>query len=70
MLELRDSRWDFQAEVEDFLLTLETDIRGPSHHTREVALWLNVLPNAVVLGALLEKRVLWWLECVFGKGSR
>lgn len=30
--ELRDGGWDFEAEVEDFLLTLETDVFGPLYH--------------------------------------
>jgi hypothetical protein len=58
VLELGNRRWDLQAEVEDLLLALETDVCGPSHHAREVALGLDVLTDTVVLGALLDERVL------------
>jgi hypothetical protein len=62
VLELGNRRWDLQAEVEDLLLALETDVCGPSHHAREVALGLDVLTDTVVLGALLDERVLALLE--------
>jgi hypothetical protein len=58
VLELSDGRRDLQPEVEDLLLALETDVRGPSHHARQVALGLDVLANTEVLGALLEEGVL------------
>ena len=58
MLELRNSWRDFQAEVQNLLLALETDVCGPSYHARKVALRLNVLSDTVVLGALLEERIL------------
>jgi hypothetical protein len=58
VLELGNRRWDLQTEVEDLLLALKTDVCGPSHHAREVALGLDVLTDTVVLGALLNERVL------------
>lgn len=58
VLELSDRRRDLQPEVEDLLLALETDVRGPSHHARKVALGLNVLADTEVPGALLKKGVL------------
>lgn len=58
VLELSDRGGNLEAEVQNFLLALETDILGPLHHARQVAPGLNVLANAEVAGALLEKRVL------------
>jgi hypothetical protein len=58
VLELGNRRWDLQTEVEDLLLALETDVCRPSDHATEVALGLNVLADAIVLGALLDERVL------------
>ena len=58
VLELSNRRGDLQTKVEDLLLALKTDVRGPSHHAREVALGLDVLADTVVLGALLDERVL------------
>jgi hypothetical protein len=58
VLELGNRRWDLQTEVEDLLLALETDVCGPSDHTAKVALGLDVLADAIVLGALLDERVL------------
>jgi len=62
VLELRNRRWDLQAHVEDLLLALEADVCGPSHHATEVALGLDVLADAEVLGALLDERILALLE--------
>ena len=58
MLELSDRRGNLQTKVEDLLLALKTDVRGPSHHAREVALGLDVLADAIVAGTLLDERVL------------
>jgi len=58
ILELSDGRWNLQAEVEDLLLALKTDILWPSHHAREVTPWLNILADTEVAGALLDERVL------------
>jgi len=58
LLELSDGRGNLQAHVEDFPLALEPDICGPSHHTREVALGLDVLADAEVPRALLDEWVL------------
>jgi hypothetical protein len=62
VLELGNRRWDLQTEIEDLLLALETDVCGPSDHAAEVALGLDVLTDAIVLGALLDERVLPLLE--------
>jgi hypothetical protein len=58
VLELGNRRWDLQTHVEDLLLALETDVCGPSDHAAEVALGLDILTDAIVLGALLDERVL------------
>ena len=58
VLELGNRRWDLQAEVEDLLLALKTDVLWPSNHAGQVALWLDSLTNAMVAGALLDERVL------------
>ena len=58
LLELGDRRGDLQSELKDLLLALETDILGPLHHARQVALGLDVLADTVVPGALLKERVL------------
>jgi hypothetical protein len=62
VLELGNRRGDLQTEVEDLLLALEADVCGPSDHATEVALGLDVLTDAIVLGALLDERVLAMLE--------
>ncbi len=56
--ELRDRRGDFETEVEDLLLALQTDVFGPLYHAREVAAWLDVLANAKVARTFFNKRVL------------
>lgn len=58
VLELRDGWRDFEAEVHDLLLALETDIFGPLHHAREVTLGLDVLADTEVARALLDEWVL------------
>lgn len=58
VLELGDRRGDLEAEVEDLLLALETDVLGPLHHARQVAAGLDVLADAVVARPLLDERVL------------
>lgn len=58
LLELGDRRGDLQAEVEDLLLALETDVLGPLDHAREVALGLDVLADTEVARTLLKERVL------------
>jgi hypothetical protein len=62
VLELSDRRRDLQAHVEDLPLALEADVGRPSNHTREIALGLDVLADAIIPGALLEERVLCVLE--------
>src|ERR1700733_12840276 len=58
VLELGNRRGDFEAEVEDLLLALKTDILGPPHHAGEVALGLDVLADAIVARTLLNEGVL------------
>lgn len=58
VLELGDRRRDLQPHVEDLLLALESDILGPLHHARKVALWLDVLADTEVAGPLLDEGVL------------
>jgi len=58
VLELGNRRRDLQAHVENLLLALKADVCGPSDHARNVALGLNVLADAIVAGALFDKRVL------------
>lgn len=64
-LELRDGRRNLQAHVQDLLLALQTDILGPLDETAEVALGLDVLADAEVAGAALDKRVLQWVISIF-----
>lgn len=56
--ELSDRRRNLQTHVKDLLLALKTDILGPLHETREVALGLNILTDTEVTGTLLDEWVL------------
>lgn len=58
VLELGNCGRDLQAQTEDLLLALETNVLGPLHHARQVAARLDVLANAEVERALLDERVL------------
>lgn len=58
VLELGDRRGDLQPHVEDLLLALKTDILGPLHHARKVALGLDVGADTEVARTLLDERVL------------
>jgi hypothetical protein len=58
VLELSNGGGNLEAEVQDLLLALKTDILGPLNEAAEVALGLDVLTNAEVAGALLGERVL------------
>ena len=58
VLELSDGWGNLEAEVQDLLLALQTDVLGPLDETAKVTLGLNVLANAEVAGALLDERVL------------
>lgn len=58
VLELSDRRGDFEAEVEDLLLALKTDVFWPTHHAGEISCWLDILADTVVAGTLLDERVL------------
>lgn len=59
VVELSERRGNFEAEVQDLLLALKTDIFGPLDETRQIALGLDILANAEVARALFKKRVLW-----------
>ena len=58
VLELSNGRGNLEAEVQDLLLALKTDIFGPLDEAAEVALGLDVLANTEVAGTLLDERVL------------
>lgn len=58
VLELGNCWWNLQAEVEDLLLALKTNVLWPFNHAGDVALWLDSLTNAIVAGTLLNERVL------------
>jgi len=45
MVELRNSRRNFETLVENDLLTLELDVFGPFDETGQVACWADVLTN-------------------------
>lgn len=59
VLELSDGWGNLEAEVQDLLLALQTDVLGPLDETAKVTLGLDVLANAEVAGASLDERVLW-----------
>lgn len=58
VLELSDGGRNLEAEVQDLLLALKTDILGPLHETGEVTTGLDILADTEVARALLEQRVL------------
>jgi len=58
VLELGDRRGNLETEVQDLLLTLQTDVLGPLDEAGQVALRLNVLADTEIAGALLDERVL------------
>ena len=58
VLELSDGWGNLEAEVQDLLLALQTDVLGPLDETAKVTLGLDVLANAEVAGASLDERVL------------
>lgn len=58
VLELSDRRRDLEAEVEDLLLALKTDVLRPSDHAAKVAGGLDILTDTEVSRPLLDERVL------------
>lgn len=58
VLELGDRGGNLEAEVQDLLLALQTDVLGPLDKAAEVALGLNILADTEIAGALLDKGVL------------
>jgi len=55
--ELVDGRRDLEALLEDGLLPLQDDVLGPSDEAGQIALGLDILPDAEILGPLFEERV-------------
>jgi len=66
VLELGDRRRNLQAEVEDLLLALKTDILRPAHHTRKVALCC-VLAEKMKRVGRRESRTFGWMSCPMPK---
>ena len=56
--ELGNRRRDFKAQIENLLLTLEADVFWPSHHTRQIAPWLNILANTKIARTFFNKWIL------------
>jgi hypothetical protein len=56
--ELGNAWWDLESLHEDSLLSLDSDVLGPSDESGEISLGLDVTSNSEVSGGLLEKRVL------------
>jgi len=55
--ELVNRRRNFETLLKDGLLSLEDDVLGPADETGQIALGLDVLTDAEILGPLLEKRI-------------
>jgi len=55
VLELSNAWGDLESLHEDSLLSLDSDVLGPSDESSEVPLGLNVSTDSEVLGALLEE---------------
>jgi len=56
-LELLNWRRNLQTGLKDSLLSLQTDILGPSDKSGEISLGLDILADSKVLGSLFEKGV-------------
>jgi len=56
-LEMVYWRWDFQTLIQDRLLSLQSDVLGPTNETRQVSLGLDVLTDPEILGTLFEERI-------------
>jgi len=56
--ELGNAWWDLESLHEDSLLSLDSDVLGPSDESGEISLGLDVTTNSEVSGALLEEGVL------------
>merc|ERR1719410_3109637 len=56
-VELVDGWRDPESGLEDNLLSLETDVLGPSDEPAQISLGLDVLSDTKVPGPLLEQRV-------------
>jgi hypothetical protein len=54
-LELSESGWHLQSLKKNSLLTLNTNVFGPSDEASEISLWLNVSSDSKVSGILLEQ---------------
>jgi len=56
--ELSNAWWDLESLHEDSLLSLDSDVLGPSDESSKVSLGLDVSTDSEVLGALLEEGVI------------
>jgi len=56
--ELVDHWWDFQSLLENGLLSLKSNVFGPSDESSKVSLRLDILTDSEVLRSLFEERVL------------
>merc|ERR1719297_446578 len=56
-VELVDCWWDPQSGLKDNLLSLKTDVLGPSDESAQISLGLDVLSDTEVPGSLLEQRI-------------
>jgi len=58
VLELGEGWWNFQTQLEDLALTLKTNIPWPLHHTRQIALRLEILTDTEVARTFVNEGVL------------
>lgn len=56
-MELVDGWWNLQTGLKDGLLSLQTNVLGPLDESAQIALGLDILPDAKVSDALLEQGV-------------
>lgn len=60
---------NLQSLQKNSLLSLESDILGPSDKSGQISLWLDISSNSEVLGGLLEEGVLLDLGSLSSLGS-
>mmetsp|Transcript_33921 Transcript_33921/g.76172 ORF Transcript_33921/g.76172 Transcript_33921/m.76172 type:complete len:286 (-) Transcript_33921:8-865(-) len=68
--ELVDGWRHLQPHQHDALLSLQADVLGPLHESGQVTLGLDVTPQSVVSGRLLEERILLCLLLFVGQRCR
>jgi len=56
--ELVDHRWDLQSLLKNSLLSLKSNVFGPSDESSKVSFRLDILTDSEVLRSLFEERVL------------